>query len=145
MSYEVLYSFIVKGHLMSTLLMTGLIYVIQWVHYPLFKYVGANSMTLYHTSHVNRITWLVAPLMLFELISGMILYIYCMNPAHEVHYFWALLCTVIIWLSTAFLQVPAHNKLSQGFDVQHYNFLVNSNWVRTIMWSIRSGIVISIC
>jgi hypothetical protein len=46
-----------------------------------------------------------------------------------------------IWASTFLLQVPAHSQLSSGFDETSWRMLVRSNWLRTIAWSARAGLV----
>ena len=46
-----------------------------------------------------------------------------------------------IWLSTAFLQVPSHGKLVKAFDPAAHKWLVNSNWIRTIVWTARGALV----
>ena len=43
----------------------------------------------------------------------------------------------IIWVSTAFLQIPQHNALSKAYEFEAHNLLVQSNWIRTIAWSMR--------
>jgi ABC-type microcin C transport system permease subunit YejB len=43
----------------------------------------------------------------------------------------------IIWASTAFLQVPIHNALTNGFDAQAHARLVDTNWIRTLAWTAR--------
>jgi len=48
---------------------------------------------------------------------------------------------LIIWASTLLLQVPMHRKLGVGFDAEAWRFLVRSNWVRTIAWSLRAALV----
>ncbi len=54
------------------------------------------------------------------------------------HAFCCFFMTGLIWLATAFLSVPAHNKLSIEFNLETVQFLNQSNWVRTIFWSLRS-------
>ncbi|MFN4149964.1 MAG: hypothetical protein ACK4IX_03390, partial [Candidatus Sericytochromatia bacterium] len=49
-----------------------------------------------------------------------------------------LIFLIIIWVSTALLQVPQHNILTNNFDSNAYINLVKSNWIRTIFWSFRS-------
>jgi len=44
---------------------------------------------------------------------------------------------LLIWLSTAVLQVPAHHRLGSGFDPATHRRLVLTNWVRTWAWSAR--------
>ncbi|MEM1030883.1 MAG: hypothetical protein AAGN82_11060 [Myxococcota bacterium] len=50
---------------------------------------------------------------------------------------------VIIWGSTALIQVPAHSALSGGFDEGAHARLVATNWIRTVAWFIRSGLVVA--
>jgi len=49
---------------------------------------------------------------------------------------------VVIWASTAFLQVPRHRAFGQGFDRSALERLVRSNWLRTGLWTARSGLVV---
>jgi len=46
-------------NLFSTLYLTGLIWTIQIVHYPLFSLVGKNEFIDYHSAHSARISWKV--------------------------------------------------------------------------------------
>ncbi len=50
----------------STCLLTGLIWTIQVVHYPLFAHVGRETFIDYQAKHARRITFVVGPLMLIE-------------------------------------------------------------------------------
>lgn len=44
---------------------------------------------------------------------------------------------LVIWASTAVLQVPCHEILSKGFNLEAINRLTSTNWVRTVGWSLR--------
>lgn len=125
----------------STLFMTGIIWLIQLVQYPFFAQVGAENFPKYHASHSFWITPVVAPMMILELITSTYLIFY--SPENiDIKLIWlGLVLTAIVWLSTFYLQVPMHEKLSQGFNVEAHQFLVNSNWIRTIAWSLRSILV----
>jgi hypothetical protein len=48
----------------------------------------------------------------------------------------------MIWASTIFLQVPCHNRLLSGFDLDTYRRLVNTNWIRTLLWSLRGAVLV---
>ncbi|MGI4755977.1 MAG: hypothetical protein ACRYGF_03920 [Janthinobacterium lividum] len=48
----------------------------------------------------------------------------------------------VIWLSTALLQVPLHNRLQARHSVADAKRLVATNWVRTVAWSIRAALVL---
>ena len=62
-------------HFSTTLFMTGLVWMVQIVHYPLFKNVGSEQFLHYEKQHSKLITYIVAPVMSFELVSGIILVI----------------------------------------------------------------------
>lgn len=123
-------------HAASTCAMTGLIWFVQVVHYPLMARVGAEGYSLYQHAHMSRTTWVVAPLMLTELGSAALL-IPMLGPASYPITISGLALVVLIWVSTAALQVPAHKGLTQGFAERAHRRLVASNWLRTIMWSVR--------
>ena len=48
----------------------------------------------------------------------------------------------IVWLSTGLLQVPAHNALMNSFSEVNHQKLVLTNWIRTVGWTVRSGILL---
>lgn len=133
--------FALTAHISSTFMMTGIIWLIQLVHYPLFKFVGKEKYSEFHIAHMNWITPIVAPTMIVELLTAIYLVV---NPPENVDtkilWFGATLVAVV-WASTFFLQVPLHEKLAQGFDSETHAALVNTNWIRTIGWTFRGAIV----
>ena len=48
----------------------------------------------------------------------------------------------VIWLSTAFLQAPAHRRLVNGFDAALHARLVRTNWIRTAAWTARGALAL---
>jgi uncharacterized membrane protein len=127
-------------HLIATVFMTGVIWIIQVLHYPLFNMVGRENFAAYEAAHTNLITVVVMPAMLLELIfTAMIFVAPPTSIPSSLNWLNAVLLAMI-WLSTAFLQVPQHSILSSGFDEKAYRILVNSNWIRTVAWSARAVI-----
>lgn len=126
----------------STFFMTGLIWLVQLVHYPLLGEVGPAAFGRYHAEHVRRIGPLVGGQMLVELVSscGLIVVRPSGIPA------WLAIAGVgsvaITWISTTALQVPIHGRLASGFDPAAHQLLVRSNWVRTMSWTTHSAIVL---
>ena len=45
---------------------------------------------------------------------------------------------VAIWAATASLSVPQHARLADGFDATAFRLLVQTNWVRTALWTART-------
>ncbi|MDZ4779134.1 MAG: hypothetical protein SGJ19_02660 [Planctomycetia bacterium] len=130
------------AHLGSSLYMVGLIWFVQVVHYPLFASVGSAEFAAYEQRHTVNITWVVAPVMLIEAATAVLLF--WVHPTAVPSFFlWTGLALLgVIWLSTAFAQVPCHDVLSRGFDSLVHQRLVSTNWLRTSAWSLRGGLVL---
>lgn len=133
---------LVLAHLFATLTMFGVIWIVQLVHYPLFAGVGSDGFTAYEASHQARITWIVLPAMLLELGTAILLVMQRPSVVPLWLVWLGLALVGIVWLSTAFVQVPLHTTLSAGFDGEAHTRLVASNWVRTAAWSLRAGLAL---
>ncbi len=132
---------ILLANVVSTLFMVGLIWMVQIVHYPLFDDVGQENYVRYQQRHQANITYIVAPVMLVELATAILLLFYPVAGIDKTLVYVGIGLVVLVWLSTALLQVPCHDKLVKGFNQSAYNWLVNSNWIRTVAWSARGAVV----
>ena len=126
-------------NVISAFLLTGVIWTIQIVHYPSFHYIDKLSFTNFHNFHERRISIIVMPLMLIELITSIALYIHNM---WSIIFALNLLIVGLIWCSTFFVQVPIHSILSEKKDKNLIEKLVNTNWIRTFLWSTRMLLII---
>ena len=52
------------AHVAATLVMVGVIWFVQIVHYPLFSQVSEAAFNLYEAQHTRLTTYVVAPAML---------------------------------------------------------------------------------
>ena len=129
-------------HAASTLWMTGLIWFVQIVHYPLFSLVGTDGFATYEHAHTTRTTLVVGPPMLLELATTAALIAMTTDAVPRAAAWSGAALLAVIWLSTALLQVPQHSLLSLGFDHRAYELLVHSNWIRTIGWSLRAALAL---
>ncbi|MEM1055520.1 MAG: hypothetical protein AAGI52_08325 [Bacteroidota bacterium] len=129
-------------HVLATLTMFGVIWIVQVVHYPLFSGVGAEEWRAYSAGHQWRITLIVGPAMVLELATAV--WLVLDRPAAFPA--WAVLAGLgavgVIWSATALFSVPAHNALSASWDAEAHARLVSSNWVRTLAWTFRAGLVL---
>ena len=127
---------ILIAHAAVTWALVGLIWTIQLVHYPLFRYVDPAAWRDFHAQHARRITLLVGLLMPVEVLLVAVLLVKAPSLAS-----WAGAALVaVIWLSTALLQVPLHQRLDQGCDATAHARLVSTNWIRTVAWTLRGVI-----
>jgi hypothetical protein len=131
-------------HAGSTCFMAGLVWFVQLVHYPLLARVAGAGYADYHALHSRLTTRLVVPVMALEGASAVLLL--AVRPAGvPALWLWlGLLLAVVIWLSTVLLQVPAHGRLQRSFDLQLHRRLVQSNWLRTLAWSVRGVLSLGI-
>jgi hypothetical protein len=135
-------SLVLLANACSTLMLIGLIWFVQIVHYPLFRQVGAEQFPGYHAAHVRLITWVVAPAMIIEAVTAAIMAWQPPLFGGELICRAALILVLVIWLSTALMQVPRHDVLAQGFDAVAHGGLVWTNWTRTVAWSLRGVVVV---
>jgi hypothetical protein len=124
-------------HLAATAGMMGLIWFVQLVHYPLFEAVGADHFVAYESAHQRRTSWVVGPLMGVEGVSALAIAAALHDETGFVLPLVGLALLAVIHASTVLLQVPAHRRLSEGYDDEIVRRLVRTNWVRTIGWSSR--------
>lgn len=129
-------------HAGATLFLVGLIWTIQIVHYPLFAMVGENGYAAYQTSHMSRITYVVAPVMLAELGTAAYFAFVDYEPIDAKLFWFGLALVLVIWISTALIQSPVHGRLAQKFDADLVNKLVWTNWLRTILWTVRGALIL---
>lgn len=125
--------------LITTLCLTGLMWFVQIVHYPLFSSIGAAELPEYLNRQSVRMTRLVLIPMLFELLAAVILVAKPSPDEVPVEYAWIGLTLVgLIWVSTIFVQVPLQVRLGNGYSEGLHRTLLLTNWVRTWAWTARS-------
>lgn len=114
----------------------GLIWCVQMVHYPFFLRSDQINFIEHIAFHKNRISFIVVPLMITELVTSGILAF--LSEQHAVLNIFGFIIIILIWLVTFTIQVPLHGKLSNGYDKPAAQKLIKTNWIRTILWSFKS-------
>ncbi len=113
--------------------MTGVIWIIQVLHYPVFLRVVPMEFPGFHQTHSRWMGFLVGPPMIVELVIGLFLIGIQFNFLAVANLF----LVVGTWVVTFLISVPIHNQLSKGFNKELINRLVSSNWSRTLFWSLK--------
>lgn len=120
----------------ATWALAGLVWMVQLVHYPGFAHVAPGRFAEFHAQHSRRIGIVVVPLMLVELVTAAWL---AVDPPFAPRTFrLGALAVAAIWASTFLLQVPRHRRLARGFDAAAHAALVRTNWIRTVLWTVRA-------
>jgi hypothetical protein len=128
-------------HIFTCFFMTGLIWLIQIVHYPSYRFIWKDQFDLFQKFHTTKITFIVAPVMILELASGCLLFFqYAPHSLFILNF----VLLILTWSTTIVFSIPLHGRLSNEYNPIHIRSLIRTNWPRTILWSIRSVITIYI-
>lgn len=134
---------VLSAHLVATLVMVGLIWFVQVVHYPLFAAVGVDQFVAYEVAHQRRTSYVVGPPMAVEGVTALVLLFATPDGVDR----WLALIgaglLAVVHASTVFLQVPAHGRLALSHDPLDIRRLVRTNWIRTIGWSARGVVAVA--
>ena len=134
MEIDILYfiQIVCNSYLVSLVIMT------QFITYPTFLHIDKDKFSEYHRKYVNNISFIVAPVMLIELLTlSLIAYF-----SSEFLIIKSLILLLVIWLTTFFIMIPSHNRISKSFNKKEIISLINYNWVRTILWSFKLLLII---
>ena len=109
-----------------------LIWLVQLIIYPSFCHVDGARLQAWHQRYVERITWVVGPLMLAQ-VAIILAQLYVVLS-------WSLVLSLgmvgLCWLSSFGLSIPCHRKIEQGQGTADVlERLVQTNWPRTILWT----------
>jgi hypothetical protein len=124
----------------SALAMTGVVWFVQIVHYPLFGAVGSEHWSRYHAGHTQRTGWVVAPLMIAELASAGVI---VLQDATALA-LGGLALAAATWVLTFALAVPDHGRLEHGFDPGVARRLVTAGWLRTTAWTAHGCVALAL-
>lgn len=131
-------AYILILNLFSSFFLCGLIWTVQLVHYPLFNFLDHERFTEASAFHRQKISYIVVPVMLTELFTSIWLSLFA--TSHTFIHISGLIAVLLIWSITFLLQVPLHSHLSGQYDIKLIQRLVRSNWWRTLLWSVKSGL-----
>jgi hypothetical protein len=116
--------------------MVGFIWVMQVLHYPLFDRVGRDAFPRYETDHNRLFGLLVGPGVAIAVVTTLVLLILQLAQIPVAAIGLEVVLLAVIIFSTARWQAPQHGRLAKGFDQRAYDVLVQSNWIRTVAWSV---------
>ena len=114
----------------SNLLMIGISILVQFIIYPAFKNPDFKNFNSFHLSYSNKMFYIVAPVMLTELFSSLILVYISPSKTYQI----SLVFLVLIWLLTFLFIVPIHNFLSTNHSKKKVQKMIKLNGLRTFFW-----------
>jgi len=129
---------ILLANFVATCLMTGVIWFVQWVHYPLLASVPVDRAVETAIEHQRRTGQVLAIPMAVEGFTTLGLLI---SRPESVQIFWPWFGAVLLAValgSTVFVSVPLHAKMATNPTADVGRRLVVTNWLRTVAWSLRA-------
>ena len=130
------------ANLVASCVMTGVIWFVQHVHYPLLAQVQMGQAVAVAEEHQRRTGHVVALPMAVEGLTTLALL--AQQPVGVTWYLpWigAILLAVALGC-TVLLSVPLHSQMAKNPDALVGAKLVSTNWPRTIAWSLRSVVCV---
>ena len=128
-------AFFIDIHFLSTAIMVGVIWVIQLIHYPSFHFIKKSNYSKFQQFHMNRISIIVIPTMIIEIISGLLIFWSVFHS--NIFFISSLFILISIWAITFIFFTKMHQGLVFGYNQEIVNKLILINWSRTLLWSLR--------
>lgn len=118
-----------------------LIWMVQNIIYPAYHSIDTMIFKEWHAKYSGQITKIVAPLMLVQIGLAAALALFEFGWLTLIHF----LLVVATWAVTFFISVPLHGVLNKvGKDPFTIDKLINSNWARTVLWTLAFALVLLI-
>ena len=110
-----------------------LIWMVQLVVYPGFKYMDKENLLAWHKRYSKGISSIVIPLMLGQLFLSGVLLVREISAYHLAD----VVLVLLVWIITFSLFVPMHRTIAMGGgDTFLLRKLVVKNWFRTVVWTL---------
>lgn len=133
---------ILVANLAATLVMVGVIWFVQVVHYPLLAIVRVEDAPSIAIVHQRRTAYVVGLPMAVEGFSTLgLLWAKPDAVGWALPWVGAILLAIALG-STVFLSVPRHSAMATNPTPELGRELVATNWPRTIAWTLRAGVCV---
>jgi hypothetical protein len=135
---------LVVVHAAAVLVLVGVIWTVQLVHYPLLAAIDRAGFAAAHAAHSTRMAAVVA--LPWALEGGTTLWLLVDPPpgvGRALVVLGAALAVVPVAV-TVVASLPAHARLAAGFDADAHRRLVATNWLRTLAWTAHGAVAIAI-
>ncbi len=137
-SEQIVSEIILLANFVAATVMTGVIWFVQWVHYPLLASVPVDRAVETAIKHQRSTGQVLAIPMAVEGFTTLGLLI---SRPEGVQIIWPWIGAVLLAValgSTVILSVPLHAKMVANPTAEVGRRLVVTNWPRTIAWSARA-------
>ncbi len=129
---------ILLANFVATAVMMGVIWFVQWVHYPLLATVPVDGAVKVAEQHQRRTGQVLALPMAVEGVTTLWLLASRPDAVSLILPWLAAVLLAVALGSTVFVSVPLHAKMATNPTADVGQRLVVTNWLRTIAWSART-------
>lgn len=111
-----------------------LIWLVQVIIYPSMRYWDSARFRQSHSWYTKKITLFIILLMPLQAALSCLQFYSSQSFISLIQLF----SIAIAWLVTFAISVPTHRKLGFGYATETIEYLIKTNWLRTISWTIVS-------
>ena len=130
--------FVLVANFVATCVMTGVIWFVQWVHYPLLATVPVDGAVEVAEQHQRRTGQVLALPMAVEGVTTLWLLASRPDAVSLILPWLGAVFLAVALGSTVFVSVPLHAKMATNPSADVGRQLVTTNWLRTIAWTART-------
>src|SRR4051794_25383604 len=104
---------LIEANRLASFGLVVLIWLVQIIIYPAFAEIAPERFAAWHAGYTRAVTWIVAPLMLAQVV--LLAWLAVVRPSPRV--LLAAGLVAVAWVTTFALAVPAHDQLqANGLD-----------------------------
>jgi hypothetical protein len=129
------------GNLCASVFMTGIIWFIQFVQYPLLNHVSSFDFGCYYKKFISRIAWIIYPMIIIEIGFASWLSFLPMQSKLQLPILITYILLAAASLNTFLIQAPLNQKLQVTFDKGILSKILFYNWIRLFSWTMRTLIL----
>lgn len=133
------YHSVLTIHAFATFAVTGLFSFVHFVHYPLFRFIPAETFVEFHNNHIVRFMPIIGMLMTIELLSALALLLMKQD--------WLWIANFVLvattWVMTGFWQGPMHIQLGKMYDPVLIETLISTDLWRMLVWFAHGALVLT--
>jgi len=130
-------TFFLLINLLSTILIAGILWFVQLVHYPLFNEIPAKNFINYGYYHSRKVSGIIKPLFIVDFTTLILLLILLGSNLSTNLMIVNVTIFIITIVLTQIIFIPIHQKLSKSPNSQTISQLIRLNWIRTLIWSLK--------
>ncbi|MEM7790980.1 MAG: hypothetical protein AAF546_06245 [Verrucomicrobiota bacterium] len=113
--------------------MFTILWLVQLVIYPSFLHIAEEKRVAWHRKYTSRVAYVIVPMMFTQLFC-IIWFTYRDGGVLNIL---SVILVSVCWILTFFVSVPLHEKISRGEgDPLVLKRLIQTNWPRTILWTL---------